>query len=288
MNLLLLPPIPSSALRAPSSAQGRSHRAFTLIELVISAALMSLILTSAYVCLSAGTSSQKLIEARIEAVQNARVAMSFLTADLRSACALSKDSPFLGMQRTVENVQADNIDFATRNYTPKRPREGDYCQVSYFLQKDPASGNYSLWRRRNPTNSPDPLSGGRKEEIAQRVKGLRFQYYDGLEWYNTWGDADAPKRAKRGEQEPKQTTDDLVAGNLSGLPEAVRVTLYIDVAEGKLKESEKAEPPMVFQTVARLNLAAAQRQSSLSGQSGGSTPSGQATQGSQGTRRGGN
>src|SRR6266481_551267 len=39
---------------------------FTLIELVISAALMSLILTAAYFCLSAALSGQRLLEPRAE------------------------------------------------------------------------------------------------------------------------------------------------------------------------------------------------------------------------------
>jgi hypothetical protein len=214
------------------------------------------------------------VESRVEAIQNARVAMSFMTADLRSACALSKDSPFLGMQRSVGDVQADNIDFATRNYTPKRRHEGDYCQVSYFLQKESATGKFGLWRRRNPTNSPDPLAGGRKEEIARDVKGLRLQYYDGLEWYDQWGDVDAPKRGRQkgGRQQEQNSRAD--AGNLSGMPEAVRITLYIDLG-AKPKEAEKAETPMAFQTVVRLNLAAAQRLSSSPSQTGGDTPGNQ-------------
>src|SRR5258707_251491 len=101
----------------------------TLIELVISSALMTLILASAYLCLSSGLSSQKLIESRAEIAQSARVAMARLTADLRSACPLSKDIAFLGMQRTLGDVQADNLDFATHNYTPHRAGEGDFCQV---------------------------------------------------------------------------------------------------------------------------------------------------------------
>ena len=212
---------PGSPWFAPVTATRRSRAlaGFTLVEMVISAALMSLILSSAYMCLSAGTSSQKLVESRVDAIQNARVAMSFMAADLRSACALSMDSPFLGMQRSVGDVQADNIDFGTRNYTPKRPHEGDYCQVSYFLQRDPATGKFGLWRRRNPANAPDPLTGGRKEEIAQNVKGLRFQYYDGLEWYDQWGEVDAPKRGRQDRQENQGRQDNSAAmdtGNLNG------------------------------------------------------------------------
>src|SRR5437016_3900826 len=70
---------------------------FTLIEIVISSALMALILVSGYACLNAAVSSRKTIEPRLEVFQNARVAMAIMSADLRAACPLSKDYDFLGM-----------------------------------------------------------------------------------------------------------------------------------------------------------------------------------------------
>src|SRR5437867_11011083 len=80
-----------SAIRRVAAAKNiRALSAFTLIELVISSALMALILVSAYLCLTSGLASRKLIESRAEAVQNARVAMALLSADLRCACPLSK------------------------------------------------------------------------------------------------------------------------------------------------------------------------------------------------------
>ena len=80
------------------------NSAFTLIEVMISVALMSLILVSAYLCLNAGFSAQKLIEPRAEIIQNARVAMAIMTADLRAACPLSKDQDFIGVTRTVGDI----------------------------------------------------------------------------------------------------------------------------------------------------------------------------------------
>src|SRR5690348_3976793 len=74
----------SSFVIRPSLPSRRS--AFTLIELVISSALMVIILTAAYLCLSAALAGQKLLEPRAEVVQNARVALSLLSADLRAAC----------------------------------------------------------------------------------------------------------------------------------------------------------------------------------------------------------
>ena len=228
----------------------RNFSGFTLIELVISASLMALILGSAYLCLSSGISSQKLIESRGDVIQGARVAMAMISADLRAACPLSRDIQFLGMHRILDDLEADNMDFGTHHYTPRHAREADLCQVSYFLAKDPESRQYALWRRRNPTLGLDPLSGGATEEIAGGLRGLKFEYSDGFDWYDQWGD---PNGRRKGETSWRDQP------NLFGMPEAVRITIWFAPDSKSSTPAAKenvGEPPLVFQTVARLNLAA--------------------------------
>jgi type II secretion system protein J len=220
--------------------------AFTLIEIVISAALMSLILVSAYFCLSSAVASQKLVESRSEKLQNARTAMAMMSADLRCATPLSSKIEFLGTHRMIGEVEGDNLDFGTHNYTPKRPNEGDFCETSYFLKKDAQSDRYALWRRRDPTPDPEPLAGGKLEEIARGVSSLKFEYYDGFDWYDDWGDINGAAKIENSLKDHP---------NLSGMPESVRITLTLDVGRGGLGK-EPSEPPLVFQTVARLNLSA--------------------------------
>jgi len=235
------------------------NEAFTLIELVISAAVMSIILGASYLCLSSGVSGQRLIETRADATQRGRVALAIVSADLRSACSVFKGSPFLGMNRVTGEVEADNLDFATHHYDPKTSTQGDYCEVSYFLSKDPQTGQWALFRRRDPTPDDEPLAGGTREEIIRGLSGLRFEYYDGFEWFDEWGDPDG--RGKAAASQKYQP-------NLEGMPEAVRITLWVDAtAKRPTANGETAtEPSLVFQTVARLNLASVNR-----GASGSST-----------------
>jgi hypothetical protein len=227
-----------------------------------------MIIVSAYLCLHSALSSQKLIEPRVNVFQSARVAMALMTADLRCACPLSKEFQFLGMHRMLGPMQADNLDFATHNYTPSRAREGDYCQVSFYVDKDRESGQFALYRRRNPTIGLDPLSGGTREELARGVTGVSFEYYDGFDWYDTWGEVEGTAKAQSSNRE---------RSNLTGMPEAVRITLWFD-PNSKTNAVEAAgqtaaEPPLVFQTVARLNLAAhSQPSSSSTSDTGGQTP----------------
>lgn len=234
-----------------------SSHAFTLIEIVIAAALMSLILVSAYLCFDAGIRGRRMIEPRIEVFQNARVAMALMTADLRDACPLSTDFQFLGAHRTLDGMPGDNLDFATHNYTPRHEREGDFCEESFYLDKDPESGRLTLYRRRNPIPAPDPLSGGSREEIATGLIGARFEYFDGIDWYDTWGEIKGTKQQTSNRDQP----------NLSGMPEAVRITLWFDSdPQAKIPDGGEASTnsPLVFQTVARLMLADSSSSSSSS------------------------
>jgi prepilin-type N-terminal cleavage/methylation domain-containing protein len=228
--------------------------AFTLIEVVISSALMALILVSAYLCLSACIKGRNIVEPRADIFQNARVTMALLTADLRDACLLPGDNAFLGMQRMVGEIEADNLDFATHNYTPRHAHEGDFCEVSYYVEQEPQSGRFSLWRRRNPAIAPDPLSGGSKEEIADDILGVRFEYSDGTDWYDNWGEVQGKAKAENSQRQQS---------NLDGLPDAVRITLMLDSNPSSKMDPQTGkriiEPPLVFQSVACLNLAAASR-----------------------------
>jgi hypothetical protein len=255
-----------------SKGRFSTRSAFTLLEVVIGAALMSIILISAYLCFDAGIRGKRMIEPRVEVFQNARVAMSLLTADLRNACPLSKDFDFLGMHRMLGAMPGDNLDFATHNYTPSGEREADFCETSFFLDKDPATGSYSLFRRRNPIIAPDPLTGGSREEIATGLLGAQFEYFDGLDWYDTWGEIKGTKKETSQKEQP----------NLSGMPEAVRITLWFDSdpqAKAKPTSETRTNPPLVFQSVARLMLADSSQSSASSSSAGDASSSNQSTPG---------
>jgi hypothetical protein len=189
------------------------------------------------------------------------------------------------MPRTVGDVEADNIDFATHNYTPTHVREGDFCQESFYLDQNPETGQFSLFRRRNPTIALDALSGGNKEEIAQGVVGLKFSFYDGTDWFDSWGDVETKKKAQSASRP---------ASNLTGLPKAVQITLLMDSNPRKKKpdnvatEEEKPEPPFIFTTVVCLNLAGAVQTAETASSSGTDNSSPDQTQDNGANNNGGN
>ncbi len=250
---------------------------------MISAALMAILLGAAYACLRAGLETRKVIEPRGDSLQTGRVAIDLMAADLRLACPLHKGPQLLGMRRQIAGIEADNLDFATLNHTPRRSGEGDYCSVSWYADQDPVSGELHLWRRRNPMMAFDPLSGGDREEISAGIRGLQLEYYDGFDWYDTWGDPQG---------EVKQQNSNRDRPNLTGMPEAVRITLLIDsepstrrpkpASDDSNAGSNTSAPPLRFQTVVRLNLAGVSTgaSSSQGGNTSGNTSSPRATPGS--------
>jgi hypothetical protein len=203
----------------------------------------------AYLCLRAGISGQKLVESRADVVQSARVALAMMGADLRGACPLGPEFEFLGMRRTLGEVEADNLDFATYNHSPRSAGEFDFCRISYYLDENRETGRFTLLRRRNPDPAAEPLEGGVREEIAEGLTGMRLEYYDGFQWYEDWGD-------QEGRQQEQYSW--ITRWNLYGMPEAVRITLFFDPnPQARETREDETEPPLIFQTVVRLNLAGA-------------------------------
>lgn len=235
--------------RTTMSGRAATH-GFTLIELLIGVAIMGLIVGAAYSCLRAGIVGQELVESRIDAIQNARTAIGLMSADMRGACPLSPDVEFVGIDRMIGAMEADNLDFGTLSYTPERIGEGDFCETSYFVNPSSTGDGFSLWRRRDPTPDQEPFSGGYREEIAPGIGGPKLEFYDGLFWHDTWGDPDGTAEL---------SSSALLADNLVGLPDAIRVTLWIHPEDGRSDKVSTPETPdgnkaspLVFQTIVHL------------------------------------
>ena len=276
--------------RAPRQADPLGTRlggraGFTLIELLISSLVMVGVLTTAYLCLQAGLESRSEVARRADIAQTARVVLRLLAADLRHATILDKETEFLGMERTLPltddggplsfdeagagEVDADNLDFATHAWTPRRPGERDFCEVSWFVDRSIDTPGFSLFRRRDSSPDDRPLDGGTREEIASGVRFFRLEFYDGYTWHDTWGpDVEAgsewkPARVER----PTEGSSAFFATNLTGLPEAVRVTLRLCDPEELAAREERSlrrggrtraeDPPvtLTFRSVVRLQLA---------------------------------
>lgn len=193
-----------------------AREGFTLIEILITSAITVIVAGGAYGCLRAAISTQSMVNERMDNMQTARSVIRLITEDLRATTPMLGESEFLGLDRIIKNAEGDNIDFATKNYSYSRPGEADFCEVSYFVTSSDVEGELILMRRRDPTPDTKPIEGGQIEMIARGLRYLKFEYYDGVEWYDDWGSTDNIK--------PDQDSL-LLPGNLYGIPSAVRISL---------------------------------------------------------------
>src|SRR5262249_11356509 len=78
----------------PRFSKARRSSGFTLLELIVGLAIMVGVLSGAYFSVSSALQSQRMVEARADLTQTARVALALLAQDLRLACPLSADLEF--------------------------------------------------------------------------------------------------------------------------------------------------------------------------------------------------
>ncbi|MEM7235874.1 MAG: hypothetical protein AAF517_27145, partial [Planctomycetota bacterium] len=202
--------------------------AFTIAELLIGVLVLSGILTASYLCLDAGLKTQSVLEERSDLVQRARVVLDLIARDLRSACPLSADREFIGMDRDIDGMEADNVDFATHRWDSQTQGEGDFCEISYYVDRNRETGLFGLYRRRDPTPDVEILDGGMKEEILPGIESFKLEYSDGFFWFDKWG--------KQREREQEETERTLLLTNVSGLPDAVRITISLSTDPNRERE----------------------------------------------------
>ena len=129
---------------------------------------MALILVSAYLCLGAGFSAQKVIEPRAEIIQNARVAMAIMTADLRAACPLSKIRDFHRHDADDGRTWRRTILISRRIITRRATRaKAIFARKAFISTRIRRRDNSASGAGATRLIALDALSGGSKEEIAK-------------------------------------------------------------------------------------------------------------------------
>ena len=179
-----------------------SHRltckGFTLIEILIAVAIVSLILTIIYASYASSIDTMNYTREKMEALSMTRLILSRMSDELTSSF-FSKDS-----EDVMFSGQEGKIDFISSSHERifKDSKEYDLSEIGYFTEAPEEGESLCLWRREDRTPDDDVLEGGEKEKLMEGLEGTEFKYYDGEEWRLEWDS----------EEE-------------SGLPQAVRVTL---------------------------------------------------------------
>ncbi|HEU4339565.1 MAG TPA: type II secretion system protein GspJ [Planctomycetota bacterium] len=191
--------------RKPQSTIHNPRSGFTLIELLASLGIFLVVITASYALFDGGRNLAARGEYHARRFQAARSALRAIESDLKSVFAGgSYDGGFIAAQGGTDELPLDTLEAVGYNNQPKLatpvtttlteapPKEFDISRVSYSIDVDEATKESGLVRRRTRlvpevVTVVDPTKG--IEEISADVVGLKFRFYDGSDWLDTWDSA---------------------------------------------------------------------------------------------------
>ena len=201
---------------------------FTVAEILVALSLTGLVLGVLYGSYSTVVSSTRNYRRVSDTYQSARVVLTNLSRELTGAyqpALVEEGLMFQGQEEWFQGRRLDRLSFVTT--TSARGAEDETGYDSFELSYFAGYGNQEglLLARRAPYFNPEePFETGEERIIAENLRSMAFEFYDGLEWKNGWN--------------PMEETR---------LPLAVRITIG-------LGESEDTEPTY-FNTAVYLPLA---------------------------------
>lgn len=173
------------------------RRGFTLLEVLISIAILALITSLLYGAFAAMKRSKDGLSRLQDRQREARLAMTRITRELQSAY-LSGHAPInqaLAVQKTIfkgeRGTPADRVDFAAfaNRRLERNSHVSDQCELSYYGSPNPdGSGTIDLVRRIDTEIDLEPERGGRVEVLATDIDLFDLQYLDAQtgQWQESW------------------------------------------------------------------------------------------------------
>lgn len=164
--------------RGPSErTAGPRNRGFTLLEMLVSAALFSLVITGIYMLYTTMLSTMSRGELKSDLQQNARVGLDQMTRELRMAgydpqVAIPKVA--LQPKTAIRAASGGCLSFVTysldRSTSPATEKS---TQITYDLSET------TLRRQEDPWDGTSVFSsGGGAQPLAESMNSLAFTYYD--------------------------------------------------------------------------------------------------------------
>ncbi len=220
---------------------------FTLLELLLAITILAFIIGTLYATFWGSTNNTERIRKTIKVYQTGRLILIQLVSDLESAYydkyakngeGDEKRVAFRGEEITGdrENERLDKLSFLTTssNILDAEKQESMVWFVSYFLQQNSESGDYSLIRRAVPylVNSDLVDKNNKKELTAYDLILSRHVKSFQIEYINLDGDKsdDWDPTAVSGQAIPAEVRISMVLNNPEGEAVTLGTSVFIPVA----------------------------------------------------------
>lgn len=196
-------------------------RGFTLVEILIALAIMAMIVASTFTIFRSASKSWQKGETRSQRYQNARNAVSRMSAEISQAVINSNVlCKFTGDKNKISFISFVSTDSGVF----------ELSETEYWLD-----GAKRLLMR-NDDVEPDYDFGtyDNSDILSDNVSQLEFSYFDGLIWTDAWDSGGISE-------------DDGLSEAALGLPKAVKIKIHV--------EDKKAKEGETFEVIASLKTA---------------------------------
>ncbi len=172
---------------------------FTLLEVLIAVAIMSMIVTVIYTSFFTASNNVKQAEEIRDSTDLARTLMAKLSGDIANAYlnpymnAPAVTTIFYG-KKVQSDTGLDKSRYDSLYLTPLTnwrrldSKETDLWEVGYYFEQKPDGSGRVLMRREKRELSKDvpALEGGVAYEMTDHVVSLQLRYNDGISWFDEW------------------------------------------------------------------------------------------------------
>ncbi len=168
----------------------RSSRAFTLIEVTVTLALIGAIMATIYAVLYGTLTQKRIIEVKVQSSRIGPLLLDQIERDLRQTFAynLAHGAVFKGEDNRIAGQDADKFSLVAQTPSTSALVEGEkpvfsaVNEVGYALTQSPENADFLiLWRREDYYVDDEPLEGGKGTPLYRQIRGLDVTYYETLE-----------------------------------------------------------------------------------------------------------
>ncbi|NOY53584.1 MAG: prepilin-type N-terminal cleavage/methylation domain-containing protein [Deltaproteobacteria bacterium] len=176
----------------------RSEKGLTLLEVLVAIVILSIILGVIYSSFLGTTRTASILESSEDAYQTAQAFFDMLSRELRGTYYRKGRTPagLLGIASESRENPTDAVYFLTTSLGRRTPKstDGTLAEVGYFFDVDELSNTRHLIKSIDMTPDMDLRKGGKFYPLTDRVKSLKFSYFQAREnkWFDQWKKPDLP------------------------------------------------------------------------------------------------
>jgi len=167
----------------------QNQQGLTLVEVLVTTAILSLILALIYGTLVASLKAKEYAERIADLEQSGLTALDLIVSDVESAFIYNQEGAFFsGTDRRIRGNEADTLSLTTCGERNLSKKYRGPTAIAYFIEPDPQDGEtLVLLRRESPFGGAGSSENGAVFTVVDNVRSLNFQYFDGEAWQDSWG-----------------------------------------------------------------------------------------------------